>query len=81
MAVAVTQLAGEAIVGAAVPPGLVVVEGKASLAVVSRCVVYALADGVDVGVTATGVAVTSTSERGRMEEGGTEGGEVELCMS
>ena len=60
MAIALAQLAGEAIVGGAVPPGLVVVEGEALLAVVSRGVVYALADRVDVGVAATGVTITST---------------------
>ena len=64
MAIAVAGLAGEAVVGGAVAPGLVVVEGETLLAVVSRCVVDALTDRVDVGVTATGVSVASTSSGG-----------------
>ena len=58
--VAAARFAGERIVGGAVPPWLVVVEGKTPLAVVSLRVVQAVAHRVDGGPTARGVAIAST---------------------
>ncbi len=64
VAVAVAELAGEPVAGGAVLPGLVVVQRLALLTPVAHRVVHALADGIDLGATATGMAVAGTSGRG-----------------
>ena len=60
MAIAAAWLAWEAVVGGAVSPRLVTVGGKAGLAVPPLGAVFALADSLQLGAAATGMAIACT---------------------